>query len=159
MNWGSFINATLIPPPFSVQALSGGCHHVLLQHFFRQWFSTLVPSSGSLVAIRISGLTSDLVIQNLHFNLYFPQVIPMHVQVWEALSESSHQILINQCGGYYFPISQRKQLRLRWEQLHDQVRTKQLVIDKPRQVPHLLIPRAEWFSPHNIGLLVGFGFF
>ena len=81
MNRGSFTEAALIPSPFSVQTLVGACGHVLFQHFFRRWFSTLVSSLESLVEIRFSGPTSDLMIQNLHFNLYFPQVIPMHIKV------------------------------------------------------------------------------
>ena len=81
MNQGSFTNAALILSPFSVQTLTGGCGHMLAQDFFRQWFSSWVPSLESLVEIRFSALASDLVIQNLHFQLPFPQVIHIHIKV------------------------------------------------------------------------------
>lgn len=54
--------------------------------FFRQWLSPLIPSFGSLIEVRISGHTSNSVIQSLLFNLHFPPKIPMRIKVWEALS-------------------------------------------------------------------------
>lgn len=61
-------------------------HRCLWPHAgpFRQWFSAWVPSLESLVEIRFSALASDLVIQNLHFQLPFPQAIHMHIKVWGA---------------------------------------------------------------------------
>lgn len=81
MNQGSFTNAAQMLSPFSVRTLTGGCRHMLVLDFCRQWFSAWVSSFESLVEIRFSALTSDLVIQNLHFQLPFPQVILVHIEV------------------------------------------------------------------------------
>ena len=66
---------------------------------------------------------------------------------------ASLHILPDQSGCYYFPITQRKQLRLRWKHLLNYIRTTQLVIE--RQGPNPAPAPPPQPPPRDIALAVG----
>lgn len=132
-----------------------GCHHTPFQHFLRPWYSILVPSLGNLVEISISGPTP----QTLRLWIYVLTCIShtrfLWHEVWEALPD---RIVSSNPHKPMWPLL---------PQLTDEATETQkgaitglgqdhTVADwHAKTVLDLLVPTAELFPPHDVGLVWG----